>query len=112
LQDLLDQVWEGQAAVKAGLVQIQPTPVETSPASEFSPYQFAKKVEKVLEEYVRPALRMDGGDVEIVDIKGTVVYCSLRGACRGCAGASQTLKMMVERALKDQVDERIRIVEV
>ena len=112
LQDLLDQVWEGQVAANAGLVQIQPTPVEASPVSEFSPYQFAKKVEKVLEEYVRPALRMDGGDVEIVDIKGTVVYCSLRGACRGCAGASQTLKMMVERALKDQVDERIRIVEV
>jgi len=112
LQDLLDQVWGGQSASGSGLVQIQPTPVETNPVAEFSPYQFAKKVEKVLEEYIRPALRMDGGDVEIVDIKGTVVYCSLRGACRGCAGASQTLKMMVERALKDQVDERIRIVEV
>jgi NifU-like protein len=55
---------------------------------------------------------MDGGDVEIVDIKGTIVYCSLKGACSGCAGASQTLKMMVERMLKDQVDERIRVIEV
>jgi NifU-like protein len=112
LQDLLDQVWEGKSAAAAGLVQIQTLPVEPREVPEFSPFQFAKKVEKVLDEYIRPALRMDGGDVEIMDIKGTVVYCSLKGACAGCAGASQTLKMMVERALKDQVDERIRVIEV
>jgi NifU-like protein len=112
LQDLLDQVWEGQSTAAAGLVQIQASPTESREVPEFSPFQFAKKVEKVVDEYIRPSLRMDGGDVEIMDIKGTVVYCSLRGACAGCAGASQTLKMMVERALKDQVDERIRVIEV
>jgi len=47
-----------------------------------------------------------------MDIKGTIIYCALKGACSGCAGASQTLKMMVERILKDQVDERIRVIEV
>ena len=47
-----------------------------------SPYQFSKKVEKAVEEYVRPMLRQDGGDVEIVDIKDTLVYCRLAGACR------------------------------
>jgi Fe-S cluster biogenesis protein NfuA len=57
-------------------------------------------------------LKMDGGDVEIVDIKDTLVYCRLNGACAGCAGASQTLKMMVERNLKEQVDERIRVIEI
>jgi len=112
LQDLLDQVWGGQvAAANSGPIQL---PVlQGEPASpEFSPYQFAKKVERVIDEYIRPALRADGGDVEIMDIKGTLVYCSLRGACSNCAGASQTLKMMIERNLKDQVDERIRVIEV
>jgi NifU-like protein len=92
-----------------------PLPIITAEAplaTEFSPYQFAKKVEKVLDEFIRPSLRMDGGDVEIMDIKGTLVYCALKGACSGCVGASQTLKMMVERILKDQVDERIRVIEV
>jgi len=112
LQDLLDQVWEGQSAATPGVAAVPLTPVEMSQASDFSPYQFAKKVEKVIDEYVRPSLRMDGGDVEVVDIKGTLVYCALKGHCVGCAGASQTLKMMVERILKDQVDERIRVVEV
>lgn len=112
LQDLLDQVWGGQAAsAGSGLVQLPILPSEPA-VPEFSPYQFAKKVERVIEEYIRPALRADGGDVEIMDIKGTLVYCSLRGACSSCAGATQTLKMMIERSLKDQVDERIRVIEV
>jgi NifU-like protein len=112
LQDLLDQVWGGQTTVTPGGSPIPLTPVEVRESSEFSPYQFAKKVEKVIDEYIRPSLKMDGGDVEVMDIKGTLVYCTLKGHCAGCVGASQTLKMMIERVLKDQVDERIRVIEV
>jgi NifU-like protein len=112
LQDLLDQVWGGQATADSNLAAIPLTPVEAQDSAEFSPFQFSKKVEKTIEEYIRPSLRMDGGDVEVMDIKGTLVYCSLKGACSNCAGASQTLKMMVERILKDQVDERIRVIAV
>jgi NifU-like protein len=112
LQDLLDQVWEGkETASGAGPVPLPVLQTEV-PTPEFSPYQFAKKVERVIEEFIRPALRADGGDVEIMDIKGTLVYCTLRGACSNCMGASQTLKMMIERSLKDQVDERIRVIQV
>jgi NifU-like protein len=112
LQDLLDQVWKGEPAQFSGGAAAPLVSIETQEASGMSPYQFAKKVEKVIEEYIRPSLQMDGGDVEVIDIKGTLVYCKLKGACSHCIGASQTLKMMVERLLKDQVDERIRVVEV
>lgn len=112
LQDILDQVWGGQPAASSPVISLPILPAESGEITEFSPFQFAKKVEKVLDEFIRPSLHMDGGDVEIVDIKGTIIYCSLKGACSGCAGASQTLKMMVERILKDQVDERIRVIEV
>lgn len=112
LQDLLDQVWEGQTDEGSGPVQLPILPAEAPETAEFSPYQFAKRVEKVIDEYVRPSLKADGGDIEVMDIKGTLVYCGLKGACVGCAGASQTMKMMVERVLKDQVDERIRVIEV
>ena len=57
-------------------------------------------------------LRSDGGDLEIVDIKDTLVYCRLIGACEGCPSAGQTLRMMVERTLKEMVDERVRVIEV
>jgi NifU-like protein len=113
LQDLLDQVWQGRpAAVPTGAQPLVTLSGEGRADSELSPYQFAKKVEKAIDEYIRPSLRMDGGDIEILDIKGMLVYCRLKGACAGCLGASLTLKMMVEQALKDQVDERIRIVQV
>jgi NifU-like protein len=113
LQDLLDEAWAG----KPGQIPVATVPFEARQGHlqelpPLSPYQFSKKVEKAIDEYIRPMLRMDGGDVEIVDIKGNVVYCRLAGACSGCMGASQTLKMMVERTLKDAVDERIRVIEV
>jgi NifU-like protein len=118
LQDLLDETWgKKELKVAPQLTQLTPLGPATAaaPAADappLSPYQFAKKVEKVMEEYVRPMLTRDGGDVEIVDIKDTLVYCRLVGACRGCAGASQTLRILVERTLKEMVDERVRVVEV
>ena len=53
-----------------------------------------------------------GGGLELVDIKDWLVYCRLTGACTGCAGAAQTLKMMVEKTLKEVVDERVRVIAV
>jgi len=114
LQDILDDIWgrEGTNEKKEPVLEPAAEATGAGRGEDLSPYQFSKKVEKVIEEYVRPSLRRDGGDVEIVDIKGTVVYCRLAGACAGCCKAGQTLKLMVERSLKDMVDERIRVIEV
>ena len=57
-------------------------------------------------------IQRDGGDVEIIDIKDRLVYCRLAGACADCAGAGKTLKFLVERHLKDSVDEQIRVIQV
>ncbi len=113
LQDLLNEVWNEGAP--AATVVPAPLPLQAAPASPpagLSPYQFAKKIDKAIDSYVRPMLQQDGGDIEVVDIKDTLVYCHLVGACAGCVGAAQTLKVMVERTLKDHVDERIRVIAV
>jgi len=49
---------------------------------------------KTVNDYIRPMLRKDGGDLEIIDIKDKLILLtsSLRGAARGCEGANQTLK--------------------
>ncbi len=121
LQDLLDEVWQGQGAEESAQVSMIPSiaPLGGSGASapprsggSLSPYQFAKKIENTISEYVRPMLQSDGGDVEIVDIKDRLVYCRLTGACQGCSKANQTLTMMVEQTLKDTVDETIRVIAV
>jgi NifU-like protein len=111
LQDLLDESW-GRPVQQPEV----PGEVLVTGASEaapsMSPYRFAKSVERVVDEYVRPMLQQDGGDVEIVDIKNHTVYAQLTGSCSGCAGARATLRMIIEQTLKDRVDERIRIVPV
>jgi len=60
-------------------------------------------VEKAL-NLVRPALQADGGNVELVDVtEGGVVRVKLTGACGSCPMSTMTLKMGVERVLKEQV---------
>ncbi|MCL2305210.1 MAG: iron-sulfur cluster assembly scaffold protein [Planctomycetaceae bacterium] len=117
LQDLLDEVWgTDKTQPLPSLPLLTDIPIATKRAvgigETLSPFQFAKKIEKVFDEYVRPMIRKDGGNVELVDVKETTVYVELQGACANCAGAGQTLKYLVEKTLKDQVDENIRVVQV
>ena len=116
LQDLLDEIWGRQPTTLVSLPVLPAPRMEPgTPAAErpaLSPYQFSKKVERTLDEYVRPMLRRDGGDLELLDIKDNLVYCRFAGACADCTGAWRTLQFLVERALKEQVDERIRVIAV
>jgi Fe-S cluster biogenesis protein NfuA len=55
---------------------------------------------------IRPRLRADGGDVELVDVSDDgVVSVRLTGACHGCPGAILTLRMGIERILREQIPE-------
>ncbi len=63
-----------------------------------------ENVEKALEQ-IRPRLQADGGDIELIDVKDGVVKVRLTGACGGCPMSQMTLKMGVERLLKQQVPE-------
>jgi NifU-like protein len=65
--------------------------------------QKIKMIEDVLEREVRPALRRDGGDIELIDVDGDFVTVSLRGACVSCKKSQTTLKEYVERKLREQV---------
>jgi Fe-S cluster biogenesis protein NfuA len=66
--------------------------------------EMKEKVEKALEK-IRPALQADGGNIELVDVTGGVVKVKLTGACGSCPMSQMTLKMGVERALKQEVPE-------
>ena len=63
------------------------------------------KVEDALNK-VRPSLQADGGDVELVDVdEQGVVKVKLKGACAGCPMSQMTLKMGIEKILKQNVPE-------
>ncbi len=62
-----------------------------------------EEVKKVL-EMIRPALQADGGDVELVEVSDDgVVKVRLVGACGHCPMSTMTLKMGIEKTLKDKV---------
>ena len=74
--------------------------------------QVEKKVREVLDTQIRPAVQMDGGDIEFVKYEDGIVYVTLQGACRGCPGARMTLKMGVERRLREAIPEISEVVAV
>ena len=73
---------------------------------------FADEVAEVI-EMVRPALQGHGGDVELVGVDDDkTVKVRLQGACQGCPGAAMTMKMGIERILKEKVPEVKEVVAV
>ncbi len=70
-----------------------------------------EKVEAALNK-VRPALKADGGDVELVDVQDGIVKVRLTGACGGCPMSQMTLKMGIERHLKQEVPEVKEVIAV
>ncbi len=71
-----------------------------------------EKVDEMLQR-VRPALQADGGDVQLVDVtEDGVVQVTLQGACGSCPMAQMTLKMGIERHLKEKLPEIKEVVAV
>jgi NifU-like protein len=73
--------------------------------------QKIKMIEEVLEREIRPTLRRDGGDIELLDVDGDHVFVSLRGACVSCVASQNTLKEYVEKKLREQVLDSLVVME-
>jgi Fe-S cluster biogenesis protein NfuA len=71
-----------------------------------------EKVEEILNQKIRPALMMDGGNIELVDVKENKVYVKLVGACHGCPSAAMTLHHGVERVLREEFPDLEALVSV
>jgi Fe-S cluster biogenesis protein NfuA len=84
---------------------------ETQRDASASRAELLERIERVLEEQVRPDLRGDGGDIILVGIDAdNIVQVRLTGACQGCSSSVYTLSMRVEATLKAGIPE-IRFLE-
>ncbi len=108
LQDILDDIWGRQDAAAAS-PQAMP---QSSSSMSRTPFQLAREIDRVVESEIRPRLQKQGGDIEIVEIRGKKVFCRLLGGCQGCSGAPQTLRLVVEDSLKSKVDAELEIVAI
>jgi NifU-like protein len=74
--------------------------------------QKIKRIEETLEREIKPALRKDGGDIELVEVDGNRVQVRLRGTCAGCNASQVTLKHFVENRLRQLVTADLSVEEV
>ncbi len=68
-------------------------------------------VEKVLDQ-LRPYLMADGGNVELVELDGPVVKLRLQGACGSCPSSTMTLRMGIERKLREEIPDILEVEQV
>jgi NifU-like protein len=101
LQELLDEAHDSSA----------PKIIPMKGPKRMTNIQKIKLIEEVLEREVRPVLKKDGGDIELVDVDGDFVIVSLRGSCGSCAKSQTTLKEYVEKKLREQVIDTLIVEE-
>ena len=71
-----------------------------------------KMIEETLEREIKPALKQDGGDIELIDVDGNRVQVRLRGNCASCSASQITLKHYVETKLQELVTPELIVEEV
>ncbi len=102
-------------AILDRILKEEKKPMEAPAASRPAPLTNLRKmklIEETLEREIRPALKADGGDIDLIDIEGNKVLVALRGACSSCRAAEVTLKQYVETKFKEFVSPDIVVEEV
>ena len=88
-----------------------PEPPKPPPKRRLSNIQKIAMIQETIEREVRPALRKDGGDIELIDVDGSNVVVSLRGNCSQCRVASFTLRDVVQAKLREFVSDDLVVIE-
>ena len=70
-----------------------------------------ENLEQVIDEYIRPGVAADGGDIQLVKLEGRNVYVRLTGACQSCSSAIMTMKMGVEALLREEFPSMEKLID-
>ncbi len=99
IQEIIDKVHG-----KPHIVPRKPAPLTN--------IQKIKLIEETLEREIKPSLKQDGGDIELIDVDGNTVTVKLRGTCATCVASEVTLKHYVESKLREMVTPELVVEEV
>ncbi|MHC5158403.1 MAG: Fe-S cluster assembly protein NifU [Planctomycetota bacterium] len=104
IAELVEEV-QGQKAH----VEHKPKPAKPTKMTNIQKIQL---IQDTINEQIRPALRADGGDIDLIDIEGNKVLVAFRGMCAQCKMAEFTMKDVVEARLKEFVCDDLYVEEV
>jgi len=113
---LVDILAQTRAEIEKEILEKSEKTGEEIPFKEMTIVQKLKVVEDIIDENIRPMLVMDGGNLQILDIKEnedyTDIYIRYMGACSGCASSSTGTLYAIESILKQKLDNNIRVLPV
>ena len=111
---LKNWIESGQEVVKEGFAEAY----EAIEAERRAAYQYSgddeaivKKVEELIDTYVRPAVEMDGGNIAFKSFQDGIVTVVMQGSCSGCPSSTVTLKSGIESMLKRMIPEVSEVVQ-
>ena len=74
--------------------------------------QKIRLIEEILDQEIKPVLKKDGGNIELIDLDGDVIYVKLRGACANCKTSQVTIKNFIENKIQELVSPELIVKEV
>ena len=99
--------------IEAIIADVTGTPVATQPKRQvLTNIQKIRLVEETLEREIKPVLKKDGGDIELVDLEGNRILVRLHGRCSTCAASQVTLKDYVQAKIQELVSPELEVEEV
>ncbi|MDD5195597.1 MAG: Fe-S cluster assembly protein NifU [Candidatus Omnitrophica bacterium] len=104
IDKLLKEFWDKESTKK-------PMPPKETAKKGLTNLQRISLIQETIEREIRPQLKADGGDLELVDIDRNKVYVKFLGTCLGCPATGITLKALVESKLREFIDENIVVEE-
>ena len=103
---------EAVKVIGTSLLSGEPLVREAQEESRVAQDPIEAKIRSILDEEIRPAVAMDGGDITFIGYKDGIVTLNLRGACSSCPSSIVTLRMGVEQRLRQEVPEIKEVVHV
>ena len=108
-----DYVEKDGVIIGDGFAEYMDKILATSNAVQFSGEggEIAKRIKELIDTYVKPAVEMDGGNIEFKAFEAGKVYVTMQGSCSGCPSSSVTLKAGIEGMLKRMIPEVEEVVQ-
>ncbi|MBR4170312.1 MAG: Fe-S cluster assembly protein NifU [Kiritimatiellae bacterium] len=112
IQKILDEILAQRAQVRqVNAVNATAAAAVPAPRKKLTTLQKIKLVEEVIDREIRPQLKKDGGDIELIDVDGDQVTIAFRGMCAGCHHATFTRQSFIGAKLREFVSPDIHVVE-
>jgi len=93
------------------VIQGKEQPEKKKPAA-MTNIQKIRLIEEILDQEIKPVLKKDGGNIELIDLDGDVIYVKLRGACANCKTSQVTIKNFIENKIQELVSPELIVKEV